>query len=541
MKGVSLGAASNYTAATFLKLGSVFVLGTSVGLMSASYSPFVAVMGASVFALGALVIYATSARRVSPSVATAAASVSTPAKNGMLFYLFYLSLFLSLTIPKSGKTFGGVPITTANLVILFTLCCWLLTLVFSQRSIFDVPLAKTIAWFMLYGIGSAIIGVIRQNDYKAVILDFVAFIGFIVLYFLVVHVLRTEKQILWIVWLALGSIVLVCGYGLLQTRFGFARVAVPGLTEQYGKLMYQGVGRWNVIEGGGEKLYSTFQNGNIFGNHLATFIPFLGGILIGLPASKKKLVSIGVFLLACYVLILTYSRGALTGTVAGMVVLAVIAKKIRLRAVIAMLLIFSVLLIFLYKYADSPALTRYDVRRISSEPDRFTAGRLERAKQFLAGFARQPLMSQVFGMGFGAVIYSPLGWRFEYVDNLYLTLLFKMGVLGLSFLLIVLLQLFLTLFKLRARVPDLYFQGLINGGIAGLFASLVHNFADTLWFFPPLSANFWFLAGITIAIALIGSQKAIVTEPALVTQPARAQARTSARNVAPLRRYPSPT
>jgi hypothetical protein len=30
--------------------------------------------------------------------------------------------------------------------------------------------------------------------------------------------------------------------------------------------------------------------------------------------------------------------------------------------------------------------------------------------------------------------------------------------------------------------------------------------ADTLWFFPPLSANFWFLAGITMSIAVIGSQ-----------------------------------
>jgi len=253
-------------------------------------------------------------------------------------------------------------------------------------------------------------------------------------------------------------------------------------------------------------VYSTFQNGNIFGNHLATFIPFLGGILIGLPSSKRKLLFSGIFLLSCYVLILTYSRGALVGTIAGILILALISNKIRSKAVIVVLLIFSMLFIFLYQYSDRPEIARYDIRRIASEPDRFSAGRFERAKQVIAGFHKLPLSAQLFGIGFGGVLISPIGWSFEYVDNLYLTLLFKMGIVGLVTLIGVLVCLFSKLLKLRSRTPDLYFQGLITGGIAGLAASLIHNLADTLWFFPPLSANFWFLAGITMSIAIIGSQ-----------------------------------
>jgi len=281
---------------------------------------------------------------------------------------------------------------------------------------------------------------------------------------------------------------------------------VPGITEQSGKIMYQGVGRWNIIEGGATKVYSTFQNGNIFGNHLATFIPFLGGILIGIPSSRKKILFLGIFLVSCYVLILTYSRGALFGTVSGIMILAAISRKIRLRAIIVVFLIFSVFFVFLQKSSNRPGLARYDFRRMTSDPDQFSAGRVERAKQVIKGFSNLPFPAKLFGIGFGGVLISPLGWRFEYVDNLYLTLLFKMGIIGLILLLVVLTRLFLTLLKLRARMPDLYFRGLLNGGIAGLFASLIHNLADTLWFFPPLSANFWFLAGITMAIGVLGSR-----------------------------------
>jgi hypothetical protein len=507
MKISHIGSGSGRLAPELFKFASIALLGIGVGILSTTYSPLFALLGTIAFTILAISLYVSSHHQSPYIVAeNVVLPVVTESKSGLLFYLFYLSFFISITIPKSGKTVANIPITIANLLILFTLGWWLMTSLFSQKTIFHVLSSKPIILFMVYGVVAFLIGFINHNPRKYIVLDFVAFIGFIPVYFLVCHVIRTQEQLKRIVWAIGLSSFLVCSYGLLQTKLGFERIAMPGITEQYGKITYQGVGRWNVIEGGAIKVYSTFQNGNIFGNHLATFIPFLGGILIGLSSSKKKMLFLGIFLLSCYVLILTYSRGALFGTISGIMVLAVISKKIRLRAIVVVFLIFSVFFVFLQKSADRPELARYDFSRMTSNPEQFSAGRIERAKQVLGGFYNLPFPAQLFGIGFGGVLISPLGWRFEYVDNLYLTLLFKMGIVGLMMLIGMLTSLFLSLLKLRSSTPDLYFRGLINGGIAGLGASLIHNLADTLWFFPPLSANFWFLAGITMSIAVIGSR-----------------------------------
>jgi O-antigen ligase len=215
--------------------------------------------------------------------------------------------------------------------------------------------------------------------------------------------------------------------------------------------------------------------------------------------------------------VLTYSRGALLATIGGFVTLALISKKIRVKALITILFAFIILLGIFWHYAERPEMTRYDYRRIAADPNRFTAGRLERSVQVLEGFSELSLMTKLIGLGFGGELVTPLHWRFLYVDNLYLTLLFKMGIIGLVCLLSLLVQLFLTLLKLCRKIDNPATRSLIYGGIAGLVASLIHNLADTLWFFPPLSANFWFLAGISMCIGMIGARQ---------TEAARQQVKT---------------
>lgn len=507
-----------------LKLVSILLLGISIGIIATTYPPFIVLLGTAGFTIFAVMLYVSSHYRSKLATPDSLVlHVVTASKNSVLFYLFFLSFFLSITIPKSGKTISNIPVTTANIVIIFTLMCWLMKFVFFRKATFRIPLFNAIIFFIGYGIINLFIGFANKNPYKFMILDFVAFIGFIPVYFLVCSAIYTEKQIKMITSAIVISFVMVCTYGVLQPKLGFEKIAIAGITQQYDMSVYFGVGKWNIVEGGTQKVYSTFQNGNIFGNHLATFIPFLGGILIGLPSFRKKLLLTGIFLLSCYVLILTYSRGALTGTVAGILALAFISKKIRFKAIIVVVLIFSVFLVFWYQYSERPELARYDIRKVADDPNRFSAGRIERAQQVIAGFYKLPFPAQLFGLGFGGTLLTPVGWRFEYVDNLYLTILFKMGIIGLAALIVTLILFFSRLLKLRSRIPDLYIQGLVNGGIAGLIGSLVHNLADTLWLFPPLSANFWFLAGITMSIAVISSQR-VESDEYMKKTPQKAQA-----------------
>lgn len=495
----------------FLKSASILLLGTGLGILANLYSPALVTIGTALFTFLCISLYIKTT--VVRDVQTITVS-SEHEQNTFLSYLFYLAFFLSITIPKSGRTISNIPVTTANIVILGALLFWAVRLIFSQESLFSLPLAKPLLIFILYGCFSIFIGLAQGNPYKIVLLDFVAFIGFIPVYFLVCNVVRTPSQIHKILWIVVISLILVCGYGMFQKRLGVERVAVRGITEQYNLIMYQGVGRWNVIEGGGQKLYSTFQNGNIFGNHLATFIPFLAGIVLGMQQSRKKIVLFAILLFACYILFLTYSRGALVGIIGGFMTLTVISKKIRIKAFLAIMLIMVILGTLLWQYADRPEMVRYDLRRISTDPHQFSAGRLKRAQQVLSGVAALPLPQKLFGLGFGGELSTPTHWRFMYVDNLYLTLLFKMGIVGVVILFIVLLQLFFLLFKYTHASQDMLSRSLLYGGIAGLVASLTHNLADTLWFFPPLAVNFWFLAGITVCIGMIATRQESVQQAA---------------------------
>ncbi|MBD3307170.1 hypothetical protein GF339_12135 [candidate division KSB3 bacterium] len=492
-----------------LQFGTIAILSIVIGLVSALYSPLVAGIGASLFTIAAVALYVHSVAQYQQHlVVTTAVSIDTGVSSRLLFFLLSLSLFLSITIPKSGRMIRNIPITTANIVILLTLMLWVLRLFFSEGSIFRLPVSTSLFAFILYGIAAVLIGFVNDNSPKFIIIDFVAFIGFIPVYFLVCTVLRTPRQLQKVVWLIILSLILVCTYGMLQKQIGFKQVAVPGITEQYDLILYsQFGGRWNIIAGGLQKVYSTFQNGNIFGHHLATFLPFFGGFFLGLRTPRKKLFFFGVFLFCCYILILTYSRGALVGTISGFMVLAVISKTIRLKAFIGIVVVFFLLLGLLWFYADQAGMERYDVRKIAVDPNSFSAGRLQRAQEVLKGFAALPLFSKVFGLGFGGTLSTPY-WDYDYVDNLYLTLLYKMGVVGIGILAWVIGHLLRTLLLFRTKIDDFRYQALIHGGIAGLVASLVHNLADTLWLFPPLAANFWFLAGISIAVGAIATQNA---------------------------------
>ena len=489
-----------------LKSGSILLLGTGIGLLANSYSPVFVTLGTALFTFLCIGLYMKSTGGLIPEEEITV----TPEKkqNTFLFYLFYLAFFLSITIPKSGRTVSSIPITTANIVILCALLVWAVRLIFSQENLFSLPLAKPLLVFMLYGGFALLVGFAHGNPSKVVILDFVAFIGFIPIYFLVCSVLRTSSQIKKIVWTIVISLILVCMYGMLQKRLGPEQVAIPGITEQYDLILYAHFGgRWNIIAGGGQKLYSTFQNGNIFGHHLATFLPFLGGFFLGLRSSRKKIFLFGIFLFCCYILILTYSRGALAGTICGFVVLAVISKKIRMKAFIAIVVGFFLLLGLLWHYADQPGMERYDVRKISEDPNSFSAGRLERTQEVLKGFANLSIIDKIFGLGWGGELISPKYWKFLYVDNLYLTFLFKLGILGLLVFIVMLGQIFVKLLHYCRSTADPGNRSLLYGGIASLTAALVHNLADALWLFPPLAANFWFLAGISICIGVIATRQ----------------------------------
>ncbi len=488
-----------------IQSGVILIIGSVLGMFAIPQVPFSTFVGTAVFAVLAIFLYTSSyfrQQQIAAPLSTGAAPTNT-----VLFYLFYLAFFLSVTIPKSGRTVSGIPITTANMVLLLALVCWSLQTLFSRKKKRTIPFLKPLIIFILYGIFSFLLGILNGNHVKFIVLDFVTFVGFIPVYFLVCHVLQTQQQLKKIVVVILLSLSLVCLYGVLQPRLGFERIAIPGITQQMNMATYGGIQKWNFIEGGGQKVYSTFQNGNVFGNHLALFIPFVGGLLMGISSFRKRMIVTGVFLLSCYTLMITYSRGALVGALSGIFCLIIISKKVRFKALIIIFIVISLLLTILYYYADRPELSRYNFRRAAEDPDRFSAGRIQGMRVVFTFFSQFTFAEKLFGRGFGGGLADPQ--YSDYVDSLYLTLLFKIGLVGLALLFWLLLLFLFTLFRQYSRSQNSFIKGIIAGGFGGMIGSLIHNLADTLWLFPPLAANFWFLTGITSVAVMLGAKESV--------------------------------
>ena len=494
------------TSGEFWESGIVLLTGIGIGALTSQYSLLLTLIATTAFAFSSIALYASSWSRWR-TVSESTALPVDKTKNTFLFSLFHLSFFLSITFPKSGRTISGIPITTANICILFTLLLWASKFIFSQMRHKKIYVSKAFIIFIFYGILASAIGFMKGCSHKFIALDFVVFVGFVPVYFLVCTVVSSRKHIRQLMITVVIGMVIVCLYGALQPRFGFEKIAIPGLTKQYNMATYEGVGKWNVIEGGGQKVYSTFQNGNVFGNHLALFIPLLGGLLLGISSlsSRKKIFLIGAFLLSCYVLLITYSRGALVSTIGGIMFLVFLSKKIRLKALIIMSVVLIFFLVFTQYYGERPELTRYDFRRVAEDPNRFSAGRVFRVKFVLDRFSEYPISEKLFGRGFGSGLV--VQQHCDYTDNLYLTLLFKFGIVGLFLLFGLLAIFFHRLFSLYRMTTDRQLKGIIAGGTAGMVAALIHYLADTLWLFPPLAANFWFLGGIAMMTGEIGSQQ----------------------------------
>lgn len=491
--------ASQRHAGLFFQPLFILVGGVLLGALTTEFSPLVATILAFLIACAGMMLYRSSlVHPTLESVNDAHTTILQPQKTTILFYLFYLSFFLSITIPKAGKTISNIPITIANLAILATLALWGIYIMFSSASRKYLPLAKPIVFLIGYGVLASLIGYLNQFALKNILTDFSAFFGFIPVYLLVCTAVKTQKHITLVLFAVTGSLLLVSLYGSLQPRLGFERIAVPGITQQSNMIIYEGVQRWNVIEGGTQKVYSTFQNGNIFGNHLALFIPFLVGILLGMRSFTKKMIMLSVFLLSCYTLTITYSRGALVGTICGILFFAMIAKKIRAKTLVIIVILCSFGIGLISVLGDRPEFNRFNLQRATADPNQFSAGRIYRAKLALMAYAKLPLAEKFLGVGLGGP---------HSADNLYLTLLVKIGLVGMSLLFLIFYKLFVELFRLRKSIASPHIQSLLNGGMAGLVAALIHYIVDVLWFFPPLAANFWFLAGITMCIGMISAQE----------------------------------
>lgn len=221
------------------------------------------------------------------------------------------------------------------------------------------------------------------------------------------------------------------------------------------------------------------------------------------------LIALTVFSLILWSLVLTLSRGAWLGVVLGVVAIAFIFLYLKRRFqdrssrdVCLILLFLCVILFFAFKISFSVEASNRSVTgdwRLTIWQDSL---KMIHDKPFL-GHGINTYMD-VFQKDYRRRVV----WDSRYIDqptyahNCYIQLAAETGILGLSAFLWIFFRFFGQAFK---RIRDLFQADpntamLLIGSVSGTVAFLVHGFFDTNFYNLQLSAFWWLIMGLQVAI-----------------------------------------
>jgi len=370
---------------------------------------------------------------------------------------------------------------------------WLLTDVILKgrfpRTLLSGPIVLYLCWGVISfmrSIGSA--NLINLGNFTT------GFVIFPMVFFLITSYLKTRDQLSYFLNIILVSLLIVSLYGFAQFLVGFRKVTIPGVTMSYFDFFIPDILniKQNVAQGpAGQKMFSTFHNGNLFGQHLVTFIPVIIIMFFEAKTRLIKVLSLVAGVLATGALVCTLSRGAAAGFLVSLMFLFLVTtrKSLKIFCIIAVLL--AILTGALFGLKD-----RY-VDQIRIDP---TGTRLAQWQSGLNSIkyveGKTLVTALLFGIGLGGEIKGV-----AYFYNTYLTLWLHIGIIGLGLFAWIIFNMFRTSIIGMRLTKDPVILTFLVGGTAGILGALIHMSVDTLFIFPPIAQNFWMLAGL-IAIAI---------------------------------------
>lgn len=378
------------------------------------------------------------------------------------FLIFLLLLFLAGILP----TMAVVALTVLALVFSFL------------ESDFQKNIAKTKPIFSDMLIGFYLISLIyglwlsKDPGKYGIFLVYFAFVGF---YYVVRYFVSSERRVILSVSYFTLSGIFVCGFGFLQY-----------FTGSYETTTWTDTQLFSDISG---RIYSTFQNPNVFGEYLLFLIPLALAMFL---ISKDKLhkAVYGICLVAAGVcLILTYSRGCWLGLIFGMGLFLLLGYK-KVLIPLGFLAPFSIFVL------PQNILNRF--MSIGNLKDGSTAFRV----YVWRGTVEMLKKLWPTGTGLGnysfEVSYAPFaygGIMAPHSHSLYFHLLSETGIFGfVTFLFLVyfiLRQLFLVYKNPKNRDVQILSIALLSGFsaflIQGFFDNTFYNYRMYMLFFALLS------------------------------------------------------
>ncbi len=246
-----------------------------------------------------------------------------------------------------------------------------------------------------------------------------------------------------------------------------------------------------------ERAIGTSVDPNVLGGLLLMIGALIGPQVVAKRPLFPRWLVVLMFGMTALALVLTFSRGAMLGLVAGLGFVALV----RYRRLIPYMVVGGLLLLLL------PIAQTYVARFVEGfqGADLATQMRFGEYKDALTLIQRYP----VFGVGFAG---TPDIDLYLGVANVYFTIAQLMGLVGLGVFLAVMATLFGQAFLQRQRFKQLphldpLWLGLHGALVGGLVAGIFDHYLFNLEFHHAVTI-FWLLVGLATAVTRLGQQSA---------------------------------
>ncbi len=382
---------------------------------------------------------------------------------------------------------------TLDTITLLSLCVMIFTLPFSKSMMEIFFIVALISWilgkrlslkpvstplnlplylFALLGFLSVLISPSVSLSLKAF---FSKLLKIIILYFIVVEAVNSKKKVAVILITFLFSAIIVGVDGIFQLIRGVDFI------RQYPTI---------------SRISGPFDNPNNLAAWLTAVVPpclcllYFGGKNLS-KKIKPLLFFSTIILVAC--LVLTYTRGAWIAVTLSLILTGILLKSKKL--VIITILAVTLLLFFSTKSVKERTVS------IVTDSQNIRTGLWQEAAMIIKDF---PFL------GCGLNAYSIVAPKYKiaegggvYPHNSYLQMAAETGLLGLGAFLWIIVTVFENSLANLKKINDKFYNALLIGLLAGLFAFLAHSFVDTNFYSLQFRYLMWFIIGLIVAVQRI--------------------------------------
>ena len=422
---------------------------------------------------------------------------------GLVFVILVATLLPFATFPFR---LGFKPTFLDAALAAFVLV-WAVSLVTGrERRFTGSPMGLPVAVFLFLALFAFALGAANSRPSVTTIRRFAEVILGVMLFFVVINVVRQQKDLEWA-----GKVLILAGAG--SALIGVVFYVIP---EEWTVAVLNGLARFDYPGGFGALRYieddpanamraiGTAIDPNTFGGMLILFSALaLPQLFARRPLFPRWVVAL-IVALDVLCLYLTYSRSAMVGLAAALLLIALL----RYRKLLLLGLIGLVLLLLLPQTQDYVA--RF-VEGIQGQ-DLATQMRFGEYRDALRLIARYP----VFGVGFSG---TPDIDLYIGVSSVYLLMAETMGVIGLLSFLAAMVVYFATFFStMRRGLTDDRRETLLLGLSAAVAGVLVSGVLDHYLFnlaYPHMVSLFWIYVGLGMAAILIERAEPVQSQNSL--------------------------